>query len=151
MGNRHSGRISRKSALTLIESTARKNPRPPRPPADPIVKPETLSSEAAAIWDRLAPLCQAMQTLTVADVDAFVTLCELVATHRLATREKARPHFRAITRKGWAHPALKLERETAAALRPYFNRFGLDPLGRARIRLPASDEVPVDKWAGLVG
>ena len=150
MGNRHSGRISRKSALTLIESTARKNPRPPQPPDDPLEKPAALSADADAIWDRLAPLCQAMGTLTTADAEAFGRLCELLATAHLASSQKSRRGFRVIT-NGAVHPALKLERETANALRPYFSRFGLDPLGRARIRLPASDEVPVDKWAGLVG
>jgi len=46
------------------------------------------------------------------------------------------------------HAAIKLERETAQALRPYYEYFGLTPASRARITVPKKDEAPVSKWAG---
>jgi hypothetical protein len=43
---------------------------------------------------------------------------------------------------------VKLERETANALRPYYALFGLEPVSRARISVPKKAEEPVSKWAG---
>ncbi len=48
------------------------------------------------------------------------------------------------------HPAIRLERNTAQALRPYYEKFGLEPVGRARISVPQVKE-PESKWAGLLG
>jgi len=47
------------------------------------------------------------------------------------------------------HPALKLERNTAAALRPYYEKFGLEPVGRARL-VVHKDEAPKSKWEGVL-
>src|SRR5262245_18626851 len=50
----------------------------PGPAVDGAVrKPSWLSSRAGAVWDTLAPIAQALGTLTPADVVAFATLCEL--------------------------------------------------------------------------
>src|SRR4029450_10288552 len=121
MGNRNSGPRPTPTALKILRGFRkdRINQHEPKPPSDPVVKPTSLSSAAGLSWARLAPVCLTMQTLTCADLDAFGTLCELVGTLHCATREKDTPRFRPIV-KGRAHPALKLERETAAALRPYF-------------------------------
>jgi hypothetical protein len=67
-------------------------------------------------------------------------LCELEATAR------------AVSAKKDSDPekfSVKQEIETAAALRPYYERFGLEPSARARIKVPKSE--PVSKWAGIVG
>ena len=45
---------------------------------------------------------------------------------------------------------LKLERDTAAALRPYYALFGLEPISRARIQVPKKDAEPSSKWAGVL-
>jgi hypothetical protein len=129
------------------------------PPKGDVVRPD-LAPEVAGIWDGMAPGCIAMGTLTVVDVPAFVTLCELQATFNAAAREKARAYFSPFLHTTMVdsagnehqnvkeHPALSLERKTAAALRPYYEKFGLEPVGRARISVPKADE-PVSKWAGL--
>ena len=91
------------------------------------------------------------------DVPAFAKLCELEVTARLASAQKDAPQFSvfllaedfngAATVK--VHPALKLERETAMALRSYYERFGLEPSARSRIRVPKPPDEPVSKWAGM--
>jgi phage terminase small subunit len=88
-----------------------------------------------------------MGTLTPVDVTAFAALCEMEATRRAASAQKDAEAFAPFLESGRPHPALKVERDTANALRPYFEKFGLEPSGRARIRVPKTEAV--SKWAGL--
>lgn len=160
MGNRNSGRRPKPTALKLLQGNPgqrKLNEREPQPPVGEVVKPE-MGAEVGAVWDELAPGCIAMGTLTTVDVRTFVTLCELQATFNTAAKEKASPGFRPFLHTTMVdsagnehqnvkeHPALSLERKTAAALRPYYEKFGLEPVGRARIQVPKSQE-PVSKWA----
>ena len=113
------------------------------------------------MWDEIAPVALAMGTLTTADVQAFATLCELEVTRRQASLEKNREGFSPFMVTTMVdsagnehmnvkeHPAIKLERNTAAALRPYYEKFGLEPVGRARISVPKQKE-PESKWAGVL-
>jgi P27 family predicted phage terminase small subunit len=109
-----------------------------------------------AVWGEIAPVAQAMGTLTTADVEAFATLCELESTRRMASAQKDAEGFTPFlvsedfngADKLQVHPALKLERETATALRPYYEKFGLEPSGRARIALPKKKE-PENQWAAM--
>jgi P27 family predicted phage terminase small subunit len=110
---------------------------PVTPPRGVVRRPASLSKDARAVWDRLAPICRRMGTLTPADAAAFATLCELEATLLRARRAKDAPDF-AIVLHGRTHPALKLERDTATALRPFYSAFGLTPSDRARLHVPAA-------------
>lgn len=101
------------------------------PDLGPITKPATLSEVGARKWDELAPICEGLGTLTVADVVAFATLCELAATMVLAARMKADPANLVF--------AVRLERQTATALRPYLESFGLTTGARARLRVSAPE------------
>jgi hypothetical protein len=94
----------------------------------------------------------------MADVRPFATLCELQATLLEASRQKDAEDFAMFTlsddyngvpRVG-VHAAIKVERETAAAIRPYYALFGLEPSSRARIQVPRKAEEPVSKWAGAL-
>ena len=99
-----------------------------------VVKPATLSPGAAGVWDGLAPLCLALRTLTPADVAAFAVLCELQAS------------FEAIGTPAVASD-LRQQLKTAAALRPYYALFGLDPVSRSRLPPPPSTAVnPLDQF-----
>jgi P27 family predicted phage terminase small subunit len=132
----------------------------PKPPQWSVTVPETLSMVAKVVWAELAPVAQAMGTLTAADVAAFATLCELEATRRAASAEKDRDGFTPFLMttitdsagnehpKVQAHPAITLERNTAGALRPYYEKFGLEPVGRARISVPQQEE-PLTKWKAM--
>lgn len=165
MGNQNSGRRPKPTALHVLNGNPSKkklNDREPKPPAGDVIPHDQVSQVAKAVWAELAPVGLAMGTLTTADVSAFATLCELEATRRLASAQKDVEGFTPFLMttitdsagnehpKVQEHPAIKLERNTAAALRPYYEKFGLEPVGRARISVPKQDE-PVSKWAGAIG
>jgi len=160
MGNHNSGRRPTPTALKILRGNPGKRPLnqdEPQPPKGPVVKPE-LSAGADRVWDALAPVCEAMGTLTAADVRVFATLCELQATFIAAVKEKNAEGFSPFLVTTMVdsagnehmnvkeHPAIKLERNTAAAMRPYYEKFGLEPVGRARIHVKKPEE-PVNKWA----
>lgn len=164
MGNQNSGRRPKPTALKILQGNPGGRPLnllEPKPPTGPVIKPE-LSPGAAEVWDEVAPICLAMGTLTTGDVKAFGTYCELQATFTRATREKARPGFTPFLHTTMVdsagnehqnikeHPAIRQERDTAAAMRPYYEKFGLEPVGRARIQVPKSADEPASKWAGAL-
>lgn len=160
-GNANSGRRPAPTALTVLRgnpSKKRLNQQEPVPPKGEVTKPAGLSAAAGAVWDELAPVCLAMRTLTVADQRAFSTMCELQATFQAAASQKdGRALVFGVKQDREDGPievvidaVLRLERETAAALRPYYELFGLTPVARARIVVPASEERPSSKWAGAL-
>ena len=133
------------------------NENEPQPPAGDPVKPTGLSAGASAVWDELAPICLAMKTLTVADVRPFATLCELQATLQHASASKdgralmeLHPGADEDALKVVIYAVLKLERETAMAVRPFYALFGLEPVSRARIQVPQGSKAPASKWAGAL-
>lgn len=142
MGYENSGRRPQPTALKVLRGNPSKtklNQDEPKPPAGEVVKPAGLSVGAAAVWDELAPICLAMRTLTVADQQPFATLCELQATFRKVVALKGSEDFRP-----------RQELDTANALRPYYALFGLEPVSRARIRMPKPTDEPKSKWAGVL-
>ena len=161
MGNRNSGPRPAPTALRVLRGVTRQdrlNPSEPCPPVGEVTKPTGLSAGGSAVWDELAPICLAMKTLTVADVRPFASLCELQSTLQETSAAKdGRELFRLKVQDSGdpespleivVDAALKLERETATALRPYYELFGLTPVSRARIVVPKPD-APASKWAGI--
>ena len=157
MGNRNSGRRPQPTALKVLRGNPgqrKLNAAEPLPPSGDVAAPTHLSPSARAVWERLAPIAIAMGTLTTADVTTFGTLCELQSTLEMASAHKAVDGFMpfGLSDDGGGatvHAALRLERETANALRPYYEKFGLEPAGRSRISVPKPKE-PENKWAGLL-
>jgi P27 family predicted phage terminase small subunit len=163
MGNHNSGRRPKPTALKVLRGNPgqrRLNAAEPRPPAGEIVRPETLSTGAVVVWDELAPICMAMKTLTPADVVPFATLCELQSTMRQTSAAKDGRRLFSLEAQDSEDrdspmvividATLKLERETATSLRPYYEYFGLTPSSRARISVPKQQDEPVSKWAGAL-
>ena len=161
MGYENSGRRPQPTALKMLRGNPGKrkpNENAPSPPSGEILRPAWLTAGAAGVWDELAPICLAMGTLTVADVRSFAGLCELSATMQQASAAKdGRALFRLEQdRDDEAQMAvvidatLKLERETANALRPYYEYFGLTPSSRARLSVPKTTDEPKSKWAGIL-
>src|SRR5262245_16054969 len=146
MGNANSGRRPQSTALKLLRGNPgkrRPNAREAVPPAGEVMKPTTLTTEAAVVWDELAPVCLHMGTLTTADVKPFAMLCELEATVLVARRWKTQ--LRTMTK------GLRLEKELAVILRPYYALFGLEPVSRSRIHVSMKvPEEPASKWAGVL-
>lgn len=118
------------------------NEAEPKPPEGEVVRPETLSAAAVVVWARIAPVALAMGTLTPADVWAFGTLCELQATLDAAAAEKGSMDLSGA----WVGIELKY----AALIRPYYEKFGLEPAGRGRIKVKPQEQAR-SKWEGLVG
>ena len=161
MGYENSGRRPKPTALKVLQGNPGKRPlnaAEPQPPAGAIEKPVGLSAGAGLIWDELAPICVTMGTLTTADLRPFGKLCELEATAVQASSQKDAPGFGMFTlsedyngaAKVGVHAAIKVERETAVALRPYYDYFGMTPSSRARIQVPKKAEEPASKWAGAL-
>src|SRR3954468_11314891 len=148
MGYENSGRRPQSTALKVLRGNPGKrkpNPQEPVPPAGEVTKPTTLSRGARGVWAELAPIALAMRTLTPADVRAFATLCELQATLQRASRQKD-SRVREVSAA-----AVKLEKEMAPIIRPYYALFGLEPVSRARISVPKDTaDTPVSKWAGVL-
>jgi hypothetical protein len=145
MGYENSGRRPTPTALTVLRGNPSKkklNENEPRPPSGEIGKPAGLSAGAAGVWDELAPVAVAMGTLTTADLKPFATLCELQATLQQASSQK--------DNAATAQAGIKLEKEVAAVIRPYYALFGLEPVSRARLAVPSKDKEPASKWAGLI-
>jgi phage terminase small subunit len=162
MGNRNSGRRPQPTALKLLRGNPGKrplNPDEPTPPPGDVVKPTTLSTAAAEVWDRLAPMAIAMRTLTAADGTAFAMLCELQATLEWAAGRKdppprnpgERPYLWVRRSLARLTAAIKVEKDFAPIIRPYYALFGLEPVSRSRIQVPKKDETPVaSKWTGFL-
>ena len=161
MGNHNSGQKAKPTALKMLRGVTRAdrlNPAEPAPPAGEVVKPPGLSTRAGEVWDALAPVCVAMGTLTAADVRPFARLCELEVTAREASSQKDAPGFAMFTlsedyngaAKVGVHAAIKVERETSIALRPYYDYFGMTAPSRSRIQVPKPKDEPVSKWAGAL-
>jgi len=163
MGFENSGRRPQPTSLKVLRgnpSKTRLNELEPVPPTGEVVKPAGLSAVASAVWDELAPICLAMRTLTPADVRPFASLCELQATMQETSASKDGKALFRLEREDAEDKdspleividaTLKLERETATALRPYYELFGLTPVSRARIQVPKKTEEPVSKWAGAL-
>ena len=147
MGVENSGRRPQATSLKVLRGNPGKRKLPaaePVPPSGEVVAPGGLSLGAVVMWAELAPLALAMRTLTTADVRVFGTMCELQATLLVASSQKsdADPERAAL--------AIKLERDTAIALRPYYALFGLEPVSRARIGSVQEPEKPKSKWAGVL-
>lgn len=158
MGNKNSGRRPLPTALKVLRGNPGLRPvneAEPIPPAGEVEVPVTMSAPGRVVWARLAPIAIAMRTLTTADVEAFKTLCELQATLDMAARVKDEPGFVPLTVsedaagavKVTIHGAARLELQIAPVIRPYYEKFGLEPVGRARIRIGGG--APASKWAGL--
>lgn len=165
MGNQNSGRRPKPTVLKVLSGITRRdrlNPKEPQTPVGDVVKPQGLSLGASAVWDELAPVCMAMGTLTAADLRPFGTLCELQSTMQAVAKQKDGERFQAFKLESRdddgddrevvvvVDALLKVERETANGLRPYYEHFGMTPSSRARIQVPKKDEEPVSKWAGAL-
>jgi phage terminase small subunit len=152
------------TALKVLRGNPGKRPlnsAEPKPDVGLPGEPPGLSEPARRYWVTVGRQCVAMGTLTIVDGPAFGTLCELLATQELVRLEKNREGFAPFMiepmvnpdgsngEKVREHPALKLERDTATAIRPYFERFGLDPASRSRLHV-TNERKPVSKWAGLI-
>ncbi len=162
MGYENSGRRPQPTALKMLRGNPGKrrlSMNEPPAPTDPVEKPANLSTKAAAVWGRLAPRCIAEGSLTAAYVEPFATLCELQADLDMARAQKDAEGFAPFTLsedyngapKVGVHGAIKLEKELAPLIRPFYQLFWMDSFSRAKASAPPKQaEEPASKWAGAL-
>jgi phage terminase small subunit len=140
-GNHNSGRRPQPTALKVLRgnpSKTRLNEDEPTPPAGEVVKPAGLSPGASRVWDEQYPIVSAMRVMTVADVLALETLCEMVESFNVIRSRKGTEAFN-----------VRDEIAVAAQMRPYIEMFGLNPSSRSKLHV-AKEEAPASKWAGVL-
>jgi P27 family predicted phage terminase small subunit len=102
--------------------------------------PASLPEPAKAIWRQLVPPLAEANMLRDVDVAALEALCVQVARMRqarkaLAAHEKRTGSIYTTGSTGQLveHPALATERNAAAQIMRWTERFGLDPMARTRL------------------
>lgn len=119
--------------------------RNPDPPAGPPVRPDTLTGEAAAEWDRVVARLTTSQAIATVDDAALVQYCQLHAlAERLQGEVDALPTLTADDR---VHPAVTQLRHARLAVLRYLVEFGLTPAARGRVQLPAQAPAADDPFA----
>jgi phage terminase small subunit len=109
------GRPPKPTALKILQGNPGKRPLPkdePTPPAGEVVRPR-MDRRSAAVWDRYAPMVQAMGLLTPVDVPAFAILCALIA------ESLHKPH--------------EMQSGRISRMETLFGQFGMTPSARARL------------------
>lgn len=111
------------------DSGGRKVPSAPKFRRLPPVKPDWLSDEAAAEWDRVLPELTRLQLVKREDAAALASYCEAWATFVTATKELQDYGGLTIEAKQGmlAHPAVAIARNAGRELRAWAAHFGLTP------------------------
>ena len=97
----------------------------------PIRCPRWLTASAKPFWRELAPDLQRRGILTPLDRPLLAVLCELLATHRAATRVIEEDGL--TLPSGELHPLAEVAAETSKQALAIAHDFGLTPLGRAEL------------------
>ena len=136
MGKR--GPAPKPTALRVLHGDRpdRINTDEPLPAEGEIAAPDTLSDDARAAWDRLAPDLTACGVLTSWDVDAFVIVVEALARYRQATKLINGSALLVQGPNGLVkNPALVVQREAEATFAAMGARFGLTPSDRSQLKV----------------
>jgi P27 family predicted phage terminase small subunit len=147
---------AKKSAATkALHGTTRRDRAPPQqaPGAQPTasqqpVAPAYLSEDAQAEWIKLAPLAQALGTLTAGDARAFELLCETLATCEAARSTVRAEGFTVATADGGKkpHPAVRIMEAAGNAAVRLLHGFGLIPSGRVALDLVPPSNLPTNPF-----
>lgn len=121
------------TALKVLHGTRedRINRAEPVPSDVPVEAPATLTCEALAVWERLAPDRIRCGVLTAWDVDAFALFCEAVVLAHAAAAY-AGEHIGDRIVAGAQSPVSRL-REAVAVCSTLGSRFGWTPGDRSKI------------------
>lgn len=110
------------------DSGGRKVPQAPKFRRLPPTKPDWLSDEAAAEWDRVLPELNRLQLVKQEDAAALASYCEAWATFVDATLIWHREGMTIEAKQGLlAHPAVAIARNAGRELRAWAAHFGLTP------------------------
>jgi P27 family predicted phage terminase small subunit len=138
--------------IKIARGTVRaRNKAEPQPPSSGVVMPGHLGEVAAARWNELLPLLQAVRVMTDADVEALARYCDTYEWW-LATRAilKEQGCTYPILNDGGEikyiaqRPEVSIAHKLAQQLRQLEQDFGLNPSARSSLSVqpdkPATDE-----------
>lgn len=157
--------------LQLLKGTDAKHPErinqnEPQPRPTTPKRPSWLTHEAKRCWEKLAPICERMGTLTEADGEAFTALCiawaDMVDNFRIVkewkrrARQNAREHGQmnmgavSRTKSGYAQaiPQVAMMRAAMKEFRAWCGEFGLTPSARRGISI--ADDTSEDEMEALL-
>ena len=127
----------------------------PEPPSDGVVMPSHLGEVAAAKWNELLPLLQAVRVMTRADIEALARYCDTYEWW-LATRAKLKKEgdtYPILNDKGEIkyiaqRPEVSIANKLAVQLRQLESDFGLSPAARTSLKVEpdAKEESTLSKF-----
>jgi P27 family predicted phage terminase small subunit len=104
-------------------------------------KPEWLSVEGSAEWDRVLPELMRLELTKELDAGSLAAYCEAVSTLREATLTVQREGLFIDAKQGMlAHPAVGIQRKASADLRAWASHFGLTPTAEQKLKAAEADD-----------
>lgn len=118
------------------------NKSEPEPPTDGIVMPPYLGEVAAARWNELLPMLQAVKVMTKADIESLARYCDTYEWW-LAARAKLKKEgdtYPILNDKGEVkyiaqRPEVSIAHKLAVQLRQLEQDFGLNPSARTALHV----------------
>lgn len=134
------------SALKLVkgERADRINDDEPMP-EDGVPECTSDNAEVRRVWDYTIAQLTRMRVVTMADRDMLMAYCHAVVTHDVATKLIADEGLISMSSNNTltTHPAVRIQRDAAAAIKSFGTEFGLTPASRTRIKV--ADQTPKDE------
>lgn len=97
------------------------------------------------VWNYVTDQLKKMRCITMADRDPLLAYCEAVVQHRIASEMLAKDglliqgaHTRLVS-----HPAVRIQRDSATAIRAFGTEFGFTPSARSRVKV--KDQQPAQE------
>jgi P27 family predicted phage terminase small subunit len=149
------GNVPASPALRVLRGQARPSEAEimARPIGDAREPPEGLTGEALSEWNRIVPELYSRGVYDpVLDRAFMVVYVTAYASHTAALKELASNGLTAEGYRGQVkkNPAHQIMRDAAALMLTFGARFGLNPLDRQRLNLPAVDSGSDDTAGGLL-
>ena len=144
------GRKPKPRQLHLVDGTYRPDrhdtdcaePSGEAPPCPPFLR-----GTARKEWDRIVPQLERAGILDQVDQAALAVYCQARSDYSWAVYKLRREGRIVVNPKSGlarAHPAIRVQRESAETIRKFAVEFGLTPSARSRIRVPRDDDDPED-------
>jgi P27 family predicted phage terminase small subunit len=124
---------------------------PPAPNAVPQLPDGLIDDQVREVWEYTLKQLVVMGIASTADRDALLCYCEAVVVHRKASAELANQSLLVGTTEFPArHPAVPIQKESAATIARYAQHFGLSPSARSEIVKGAANSKPAAGAARLL-
>jgi P27 family predicted phage terminase small subunit len=144
MGGTNSGRFPKPQSLKEITGNPGKGSiqNEPKPPAGFPDAPEWLDDIALGEWDRLLPILEKMNVVTVADRNAVAAYCQSYSMYVKAVEDINRNGFTVEGHRGVMskNPAVQVQRDSLDQMNRWGAKLGLSPVDRVRLSVTPTDE-----------